>query len=93
MTLRNLIRPKVAAAAEKVAADNHLQLPENFAPRIDYTPELKFGHYATPAAMELAKAFRLPPRAIAEKIIAVMDKEFFAKVELAGAGFINFTLK
>ncbi|HMY11832.1 MAG TPA: arginine--tRNA ligase, partial [Turneriella sp.] len=92
MTLRNLIRLKVAAAAEKVAAENQLQLPENFAPRIDYTPELKFGHYATPAAMELAKAFRLPPRAIAEKIIAVMDKEFFAKVELAGAGFINFTL-
>lgn len=92
MTLRNLIRLKVAAAAKKVAAENQLQLPENFAPRIDYTPELKFGHYATPAAMELAKAFRLPPRAIAEKIIAVMDKEFFAKVELAGAGFINFTL-
>ncbi|MFZ5629802.1 MAG: arginine--tRNA ligase [Spirochaetota bacterium] len=93
MTLRNLIRLKVAAAAEKVATEQQLQLPENFAPRIDYTPDLKFGHYATPAAMELAKAFRLPPRSIAEKIIAVIDKDCFDKVELAGAGFINFTLK
>jgi arginyl-tRNA synthetase len=92
MTLRHLIRLKVAAAAEKVAAEQQLQLPENFAPRIDYTPHLKFGHYATPAPMELARAFRLPPRTIAEKIIAALDKELFARVEAAGAGFINFTL-
>jgi arginyl-tRNA synthetase len=92
MTLRNLIRLKVAAAAEKVAAENQLQLPESFAPRIDYTPDLKFGHYATPVAMELAKVIRQPPRVIAEKIIAALEKNFFASVELAGAGFINFTL-
>lgn len=92
MTLRHLIRQSVAAAAEKVARESGIELPKNFAPRIDYTPDLKFGHYATPAAMELAKVFRQNPRAIAEKLIAAIDSDLFAKVELAGAGFINFTL-
>jgi arginyl-tRNA synthetase len=92
MTLRYFLKQIVAAAAERVAADSALTLPESFSPRIDYTPDLKFGHYATPAAMELAKAFRQNPRAIAEKLIAAIDAAPFAKIELAGAGFINFTL-
>jgi len=92
MTLRFFLRQIVAAAAESVAKESGLVLPEGFAPRIDYTPDLKFGHYATPAAMELAKAFRQNPRAIAEKLIAAIDRRAFSKIELAGAGFINFTL-
>lgn len=92
MTLRNFLRQVVAAAAERVAKENGMTLPDNFAPRIDYTPDLKFGHYATPAAMELAKAFKQNPRAIAEKLVAAIDAAAFEKIELAGAGFINFTL-
>lgn len=92
MTLRFLVRQVVSRAAQNVAAEHGWSLPENFSPRVDYTPELKFGHYATPAAMELAKAFKQPPRSIAEKLLAVMDKSLFIKTEIAGAGFINFTL-
>ena len=92
MTLRFFLRQIVTAAAESVAKESGLLLPDGFAPRIDYTPDLKFGHYATPAAMELAKAFRQNPRAIAEKLIAAIDGRAFSKIELAGAGFINFTL-
>jgi arginyl-tRNA synthetase len=92
MTLRFFLRQIVAAVAESVAKETGLVLPDGFAPRIDYTPDLKFGHYATPAAMELAKAFRQNPRAIAEKLIAAIDGRAFSKIELAGAGFINFTL-
>ncbi len=93
MTLRFFLRQAVAAAATRVAQVNNWVMPEGFSPRIDYTPDLKFGHYATPAAMELAKAFRQNPRAIAEKLIAGIDPAPFEKIELAGAGFINFTLK
>lgn len=92
MTLRFFIRQLVADAARQAAKELNVELPADFSPRIDYTPDLKFGHYATPAAMELAKIFKLPPRAIAEKILAAIDKAAFAKTELAGAGFINFTL-
>jgi len=92
MTLRYLIRQAVTAAARRVAADLNNALPEDFAARIDYTPELKFGHYATPVAMELAKTLRQNPRAIAQKIIEHLESEAFAKTEIAGAGFINITL-
>ncbi len=92
MTLRFVIRQLVTEASRRAAAGLGVALPEGFAPRIDYTPDLKFGHYATPAAMELAKVFKLPPRAIAEKILAELDKTHLEKIELAGAGFINFTL-
>jgi len=92
MTLRHLLRQSVAAAAEKLARESGAVLPENFQPRIDYTPDLKFGHYATPAAMELAKLLKQNPRAIAEKLISNIDAARFDKIEIAGAGFINFTL-
>jgi arginyl-tRNA synthetase len=92
MTLRAAIRKLLGDAATRVAAENGWQLPAEFSPRIDYTPELKFGHYATPAAMELAKAFRQNPRAIAEKLLPYLGGPAFDKVEIAGAGFINFTL-
>lgn len=92
MTLRTFLRSMVAAAAGQVARAGGSDLPADFQPRIDYTPDLKFGHYATPAAMELAKVLKQNPRAIAEKLIAAIDVSAFEKVEIAGAGFINFTL-
>jgi len=92
LTLRYFIRKIITAAAETAARESAWVLPENFVPRIDYTPDLKFGHYATTVAIELAKSAKMSPRLVAEKILAVLDKSAFTKVELAGAGFINVTL-
>lgn len=52
------------------------------------------GDFATNAAMVCTKAFRMPPRRIAELICekAVLDGSFFEKTEVAGPGFINFFL-
>jgi arginyl-tRNA synthetase len=51
------------------------------------------GDFSTNLAMMLAKPLRQNPRAIAEDIIkALPASEFVAKVEIAGAGFINFYL-
>lgn len=63
-------------------------------PLIDVTQSTqeKFGHYQCNAAMKLAKLLQQNPRAIAEKIIATLDKDNLSKVEIAGAGFINVTL-
>src|SRR5437660_4133520 len=48
------------------------------------------GEYALPLAFELAKRLRQPPRKIAEEIVAGIGPiEGFAKLELAGAGYIN----
>ncbi len=48
------------------------------------------GDYACNLAMQLAKALRKPPRDIAQALIAALPaSEVVAKVEIAGAGFIN----
>jgi arginyl-tRNA synthetase len=52
-----------------------------------------FGDLATPLAMSLAKPLKKPPKKIAQEIIDVLDsKDTFETVEIAGPGFINFTL-
>jgi arginyl-tRNA synthetase len=51
------------------------------------------GDFSTNLAMMLAKPLRQNPRAIAESLIkALPASEFVARVEIAGAGFINFYL-
>jgi arginyl-tRNA synthetase len=51
------------------------------------------GDFATNLAMMLAKPMRKNPREIAENLIkALPQSEYIAKVEIAGAGFINFFL-
>lgn len=51
------------------------------------------GDFATNLAMMLAKPLRQNPREIATNLIkALPQSEYIAKVEIAGAGFINFFL-
>lgn len=51
----------------------------------------KNGDFATNIAMVSAKALKMPPRDIATAIVdnLVLDGSYFAKAEIAGAGFIN----
>jgi arginyl-tRNA synthetase len=60
--------------------------------QFDKPKEDKFGDLSTNAAMLLAKELKFPPRRIAEDIIRNLDydKKLISKVEIAGAGFINF---
>ncbi len=53
------------------------------------------GDFATNIAMRLAKPAKSAPRAIADKLAAAFELEnsCIEKVEVAGPGFINFTLK
>ena len=55
------------------------------------------GDYATPFCMQAAKSLRQPPRALAERLRerVLADPELSGlveKVEIAGPGFLNFTL-
>ena len=58
----------------------------------DKPKEEKFGDLSTNIAMLLAKDLKLPPRKIADEIISKLDydKSLIFKVDIAGAGFINF---
>ena len=52
------------------------------------------GDYATNVAMRLARVARKAPAMIAKEIVDKLDKKALhvSKVEVAGAGFINFTI-
>jgi arginyl-tRNA synthetase len=54
----------------------------------------KFGDYQSNALMSLAKTRKLNPRQLATDVVAKLDlSDFCEKVEIAGAGFLNFRLK
>jgi len=57
-------------------------------------PDPKFGDYQTNALMSVAKARKMNPRQLATDVVARLDvSQWCEKVEIAGAGFLNFRLK
>ena len=75
----------VAAFGEDVADTNPLIVPAS---------NPKFGDYQSNLAMSLAKPLKQAPRAIAETIVSHLDvSQICHPPEIAGPGFINFTLK
>ena len=57
-------------------------------------PDPKFGDYQTASLMALAKERRMNPRQLATDALARLDvSDCCEKVEIAGAGFLNFRLK
>ncbi len=57
-------------------------------------PDPKFGDYQSAAIMALAKARKLNPRQLATDVVAQLDvSRWCEKVEIAGAGFLNFRLQ
>src|ERR1700753_480685 len=57
-------------------------------------PDPTFGDYQFNALMALAKERKLIPRQLATEVLAKLDvSEWCEKVDIAGAGFLNFRLK
>ncbi|MFO1513110.1 MAG: arginine--tRNA ligase [Verrucomicrobiota bacterium] len=57
-------------------------------------PDPKFGDYQSAALISLAKTRKLNPRQLATDVLAKLDVSAWCeKVEIAGAGFLNFRLK
>ena len=57
-------------------------------------PDPKFGDYQSNALMAVAKTRKMNPRQLATDVVAKLDVSALCeKVEIAGAGFLNFRLK
>ena len=60
---------------------------------LEHTADFAHGDYASNVAMMYAKQLGTNPRALAEKLVASASSiEGVSKIEIAGPGFINFTL-
>ena len=94
---KNTIKQTVKEAFLKAANKGVFAAPEDIdiegIIQLEVPKDKQHGDFACNIAMVLAKALRMPPRAIAEAIVAEISTDGdIEKVEVAGAGFINFYL-
>lgn len=82
------------SAYEKAAAAGALPAGADIKAQVDIPKDTKNGDYATSFALAAAKALGKVPRDIAQALMDHMELEgsYFDKVEMAGPGFLNFTL-
>src|SRR6185295_5200603 len=60
---------------------------------LNQTPKVEFGELATPVTFELARQLKKAPKVIAEELVAKIGKiDGVERMEVAGAGYINFYL-
>ncbi len=63
-------------------------------PMIRLTAEAKFGDFQSNAAMGIAKSLKKSPRDVAQAIVSELQTSLLIeKLDIAGPGFINITLK
>ncbi len=93
-TAEKQLADAIVAAIKKAIEKGQLPEAELLPIKTEIPADRKNGDYSTNAAMAHARAFRLPPVKIAGAIMENLDLEgtYFEKCEIAGAGFMNFTL-
>jgi arginyl-tRNA synthetase len=86
---------------EKLLTQALAALPEDVVPanaralsvEVENTRDAQHGDFATNLAMRLAKATRQNPRKLAQALVLLLPPSpAIAKIDIAGAGFINFFL-
>lgn len=93
MEVREELKELIEKAKDAAVAAGELPVGE-YAPvqRLEVPKEKEFGDYSTNAAMQWARTAHKAPRMIAEAIVNHMDTPLVSRMEIAGAGFINFFL-
>ena len=87
------LKQALDTAVKAVAAEKDYQIPEGFTVRLERPRQEGHGDWATNIAMQLSKPFGVKPRDLAEDIIAKLPKDsVIDRAEVAGPGFMNFTL-
>ncbi len=90
--IRSIVKQALVACADK----EQITLPEVDSLKIEVSrsKDPRFGDYATNVALTMAKPLGLKPRDLASLITENLpaDKTIFEATEVAGAGFINFSL-
>jgi len=92
--IRNQIKNVVKNSLKNAFGEAGTEEIQNQDIYIEVPREKEFGDFSTNVAMQLAKALKLPPRKIAETVIANIDTSgtYIRDIKCAGPGFINFYL-
>ncbi len=91
---RQQVAQLTQAAYEKAAGAGLLPAGAQVSATIEIPKDTAHGDYASSFAMAGARALHMAPRQIAQIIADNLELEgsYFQKVEIAGPGFLNFTL-
>lgn len=92
--IKNEIHSMIFESYKTAFMNNKLPMVKDFLCDIEIPKEKANGNFSANFAMRNAKEMKLPPRKIAEEIIANFDFEgsVIEKCEVAGPGFMNFYL-
>src|SRR5688572_16582451 len=85
MQIREAILARLRDAASSLGINGEIS--------IEHPADLAHGDYSTNVALQYAKQLQISPRDLAEKITLLLATvPGVSRIELAGSGFINFTL-
>lgn len=91
--MKDALTSLLQQALQQLVNEGTLSSIEGVSPQIDHTRDPSHGDLATNLALVLAKTAGLPPRELATKLVAALPaNSIIAKTDIAGPGFINFTL-
>lgn len=89
--MKTQLQALLRAALEPILSGSAVSMPETIL--VEASKDAKNGDFASNVALTLAKPLGLPPRKLAEAIVAALPASgIVAKTEIAGPGFINFFL-
>ncbi|WP_027389269.1 arginine--tRNA ligase [Chrysiogenes arsenatis] len=93
--MKQVLSTIIRQSITKAITTGEFPIPPSQVPDIiiEIPKDKSFGDYACNVAMQLARPTRLSPRRIAEIIVThSAEHPYMAKCEIAGPGFINFTI-
>ena len=95
--IENKLKQAAADAVKSAVSAGAFQIEHQPDVQLEVPREAKFGDYSTNVAMQLPKEAHMAPRKIAEALTEQLKadanlKGIVSKVDIAGPGFINFTL-
>lgn len=91
--IKDQVNSLIYEVLKELSISNNFELPSDLEIELTYPKQREHGDFATNVAMKLAKPAGMKPRDLAALLVEhLMTKPLFAKVEVAGPGFINLTL-
>lgn len=91
--MKQTLQQHITSALQQLLDQGELQFELPAEVNVERTRDKSHGDYATNVALTLNKQAKCPPRVLAEKIVAALpSSNVIERCEIAGPGFINFTL-
>jgi arginyl-tRNA synthetase len=91
--MKEQIESLLKQALQSLFVKEQIDVPDSYQFTVEHPRDKTHGDFSSNIAMVYAKVFKIAPRVMAERIIAGLDVHAnIAKIEIAGPGFINFTL-